>query len=339
MSTNKNTKKSSNQNRDSILIVLWIIILWVVIGILLFSQDNSRSGVSNLSNNNSTSNGNDNKDLTDSIQNNSWTENKWDPNTVWAGDTIKVDYVGKLEDGTIFDSSLEEFAKKMKNYDPKVTKKYEPLGFTVGWWQMIKGFDAWVVGMKLWEKKTLKIEAKDAYGEKTTSQPVPKKYFQDKIEEKVPAKNFQDKIIQNVPKATLWEKWKSLKVWEVINSEWISWTIKEIKENDVVIEIDNKQNIFYWKTLKVGLSADFQWNKITIKALDKENVTIEIDNKSNPFYWKKLVEWLVWKAPDWSEIKIKKIDWDNVEIEVPNAHELAGKNLIFDVEIKEIKKK
>ena len=60
---------------------------------------------------------------------------------VSTGDTVGVDYVGTLEDGTVFDSSIEEFAKKTKNYTPGA-RKYEPLSFTVGAGQMIKGFDA-----------------------------------------------------------------------------------------------------------------------------------------------------------------------------------------------------
>lgn len=61
---------------------------------------------------------------------------------VSSGDTVEVDYVGTLEDGTVFDASIEEFAKKTKNYSPDSGRKYEPLSFTVGAGQMIKGFDS-----------------------------------------------------------------------------------------------------------------------------------------------------------------------------------------------------
>ena len=82
--------------------------------------------------------------------------------TVENGDTVKVHYTGTLEDGEKFDSSLD---------------RGEPLEFTVGAGQMIPGFDAGVVGMKLEEKKSLVLEAKDAYGERDDSQKqtVPKK--------------------------------------------------------------------------------------------------------------------------------------------------------------------
>lgn len=69
---------------------------------------------------------------------------------VKAWDQIAVNYIWKLEDGTKFDSS----------YD-----RNQPLEFKVWAGKMIKWFDAWVVWMKIWEKKTIEIEAKDWYWE------------------------------------------------------------------------------------------------------------------------------------------------------------------------------
>ncbi len=66
------------------------------------------------------------------------------------GDAVKVHYTGKLEDGTVFDSSVSR----------------EPLGFTLGDGNMIKGFDAAVYGMVIGDKKTVNIPAVEAYGER-----------------------------------------------------------------------------------------------------------------------------------------------------------------------------
>lgn len=66
------------------------------------------------------------------------------------GKKVKTHYRGTLDDGTQFDSS----------YD-----RGEPLAFTCGAGQMIKGFDAAVIDMELGEKKTVHIPAADAYGE------------------------------------------------------------------------------------------------------------------------------------------------------------------------------
>ncbi len=67
---------------------------------------------------------------------------------VKEGDVVKVHYTGKLTSGEQFDSSVGR----------------EPLEFTVGAGQMIKGFDAAMPGMSLGEKKTINIAPEDAYG-------------------------------------------------------------------------------------------------------------------------------------------------------------------------------
>lgn len=64
-------------------------------------------------------------------------------------DSVKVHYTGTLTSGEQFDSS----------------KGREPLQFTVGTGQMIKGFDEAVNGMALNESKTVTIPAAEAYGE------------------------------------------------------------------------------------------------------------------------------------------------------------------------------
>ncbi len=70
--------------------------------------------------------------------------------TVKSGDTIKVNYTGRFEDGETFDSS----------------EGREPLKFTVGTGQLIKGFDDAVVDMKVGDKKTVTIAPADGYGER-----------------------------------------------------------------------------------------------------------------------------------------------------------------------------
>lgn len=70
--------------------------------------------------------------------------------TVKKGDTVRVHYNGKLKDGTTFDSS----------------EGREPLEFTVGTGQVIKGFDDAVQDMQPGDKKTVEIPVNDAYGER-----------------------------------------------------------------------------------------------------------------------------------------------------------------------------
>ncbi|MBM4055397.1 MAG: peptidylprolyl isomerase [Planctomycetes bacterium] len=67
---------------------------------------------------------------------------------VKPGDTVQVHYTGKLEDGTIFDSS----------------ENREPLEFTVGTGQIIPGFEQIVMGMNSGESRTATIPSHMAYG-------------------------------------------------------------------------------------------------------------------------------------------------------------------------------
>ncbi len=83
--------------------------------------------------------------------------------SVKAGDTVFVDYVGKLEDGTVFDTSIEEVAIEAGMYVEG--RNYTALTFEAGAGQMIKGFDEGVIGMKVGEEKTLTIPPEEAYGE------------------------------------------------------------------------------------------------------------------------------------------------------------------------------
>jgi len=80
-----------------------------------------------------------------------------------AGDIVSVDYVGTFDDGKVFDTSIQSEAQKA---GLPARPSYEPLEFTIGAGQMIKGFDNAALGMKEGEEKTVHLEAKDAYGER-----------------------------------------------------------------------------------------------------------------------------------------------------------------------------
>ena len=65
------------------------------------------------------------------------------------GDTLHVHYTGKLDDGTVFDSS----------------EGRDPLAFELGAGQIIPGLDAGVAGMEVGEKRSVRVEPAEAYGE------------------------------------------------------------------------------------------------------------------------------------------------------------------------------
>lgn len=64
------------------------------------------------------------------------------------GDVVKVNYTGKLSDGTVFDSSLNR----------------EPIEFSIGNNQVIYGFEQAVIGKEIGDKVTVNIKSEEAYG-------------------------------------------------------------------------------------------------------------------------------------------------------------------------------
>ena len=65
------------------------------------------------------------------------------------GDTVKVHYTGKLQNGEVFDSSVER----------------EPLEFTLGQGQLIPGFEKAIIGLKVGDSTTTNIPSAEAYGD------------------------------------------------------------------------------------------------------------------------------------------------------------------------------
>ncbi len=86
---------------------------------------------------------------------------------VQGNETVKLHYTGKLNDGQVFDSSVQR----------------EPLEVKLGEGRLIPGFEKGLVDMKVNEKKTITIPKDEAYGE------VQKELFQ-----KIPSENLPQDI-------------------------------------------------------------------------------------------------------------------------------------------------
>jgi FKBP-type peptidyl-prolyl cis-trans isomerase 2 len=114
-------------------------------------------------------------------------------NIVEKGSNIAVSYTGSLKDGTVFDATSKH--------------GWVPLEFTAWAGQMIAGFDAGVIGMKLGETKTINIIASEAYGEydENKKQVLPKKeldsftaaWFKLEKGEKLPTQMWEFEIVDS----------------------------------------------------------------------------------------------------------------------------------------------
>jgi len=255
--------------------------------------------------------------------------------TVKMGDNISVDYIGSIENGNVFDTSLEKVADE-NNLSPHAGG-YKPLEFTVGKGRVIKGFDEGVIGMKVGENKTITIQPEKGYGltkpELIRVFPIVQVIPETKEipkEMEIPVSEFERVVGQghkagetvgipdtninftvlNFTASNVTLSYK-LKVGDVVWSKGAPW-------NETVIKIDN-QNI----TLKANVSKNAvvqlqgaPWNS-TVVGLDNANITL----RHNP-----IPETIV---P--SMFGQMKVNFNETSIIMDQNPELAGKTLVFKV--------
>jgi len=82
---------------------------------------------------------------------------------VEAGDSVKFHYVGRFENGEVFDTSYEDVAKENGIYVEE--REYAPLEVTIGAGEIIPGLDEAMIGMEPGEKKKVIVPPEKAYGQ------------------------------------------------------------------------------------------------------------------------------------------------------------------------------
>lgn len=115
---------------------------------------------------------------------------------------VKIHYKGTLEDGSVFDSSEGQ----------------EPLKFIFGVGMIIPGLEEGILGLKVGDKKVIKIESNKAYGPymEQAVQEVPKEHFPENIDLKVGLQ-----LAANGPNGQM------------------PITIKEIKDSSVIVDFNH----------------------------------------------------------------------------------------------------
>ena len=136
------------ENKKNMMVV-WVLIVLVVIAGLIFITIKYKSPVSQ--NVQTGQEQNTNMDNTQGVKVTILKEGTGD--VAKSGDTVAMNYTGTLADGTVFDS----------NVDAKF-KHVQPLIFTIGAGQVIKGWDVGIAGMKVGEQRKLEIQPDFAYG-------------------------------------------------------------------------------------------------------------------------------------------------------------------------------
>ncbi|MBW2967022.1 peptidylprolyl isomerase [Candidatus Woesearchaeota archaeon] len=85
--------------------------------------------------------------------------------TVQKGDFVELDYTGAIKDGDIiFDTTIEEVAKKEGLFDDKMT--YSPVAICVGQGQILSGLDSSIEGLEIGTEQDVLLPPEKAFGKK-----------------------------------------------------------------------------------------------------------------------------------------------------------------------------
>ncbi len=258
--------------------------------------------------------------------------------TVKTGDNISVDYIGSLENGKVFDTSIESVAIESNLFTPG--REYKPFQFIVGKGETIKGFDEGVIGMKVGETRTLTIPPENGYGlinpmmiqAYPVIQDMPTK-FPRLVE--IPLNQFN---------ATFGA---GKKTEDIV-------TIPGTSINMTVLNISANATLSY--NFKVGdrIPTDAPWNETVVK-IDEKNVTVEYSLKKNEtiqfqdYPWNTTVvnvssDKITLRHNPIPEKVIRnmfgqvKISFNETSILMDRNHELAGRTLIFNITLRSIEK-
>ncbi|MGB9965631.1 FKBP-type peptidyl-prolyl cis-trans isomerase [Halobacterium hubeiense] len=86
---------------------------------------------------------------------------------ITTGDAVTLEYTGRTDDGTVFDTSREDVAEDAGLTEAEGEREYAPLTIDVGEQQVIEGMEEGLVGLEQGESTTIEIPPEKGYGEWT----------------------------------------------------------------------------------------------------------------------------------------------------------------------------
>lgn len=254
---------------------------------------------------------------------------------VSTGNLVSLDYIlhEASEDGKVLETTIEDVARNNSIYKNDIS--YKPMLVMVGTKSVIVGFEKGLMGMKKGEKKIIKISPEEWYGTGERLTVVPKNQIAPVYTLKKPKTDFDDTIHQTINKAQLDKDIKNMQVGQTLTgANGAVAKVIAVTDTDITFIIDNVDNPFYKKTLTIGTTVENQGASFKILSITNNEVTIEVTNKQSPFFNKKFEVGESLTLPQGWKITIAAINGDNITI--GEMHPMAGKTLVFEVEVIDI---
>jgi len=165
------------------------------------------------------------------------------------GSLILLDYTARIKDnGEIFETTIEEDAKKSNLYDP--TRKYEPRLISVGEGWLLKGLDEALADTNVGDKRSIEIAPDKGFGERDTNK------------------------VRMIPQRKLGEKANEIKVGDVVELDDRTGVIRYIGSGRVQIDYNHRlasRTLVY----DVNVVKKIESNDDKIKYLIKRRLPIE----------------------------------------------------------------
>ena len=150
-----------------------------------------------------------------------WVDKEWQWEAIKEWDNIVVDYIWRLEDGTVFDTSIKSIAESCGIYSEG--RDYTQwLSFEAQGGQMIKWFDEWVIWMKVWQTKTVEFWPEEWYWE------------------------YDESLVINAPIDEVWDV-SQISEWDTVYLQmWYPAKILKITDKEVTFDMNHE---LAWKDL------------------------------------------------------------------------------------------
>jgi len=165
------------------------------------------------------------------------------------GSLILLDYTARIKDnGEIFETTIEEDAKKSNLYDP--TRKYEPRLISVGEGWVLKGLDEALTSTDVGQKLSIEISPDKGFGERDTNK------------------------VRMIPQRKLGEKANEVKVGDVVELDDRTGIIRYIGSGRVQIDYNHRlaSRVLVYD---VNVVKKIESNEDKIKYLLKRRLPIE----------------------------------------------------------------
>lgn len=222
-------------------------------------------------------------------------------------ETVSVNYILSLEDGTVFDTNIEEVS--LVNGLNKTV--FEPFEFTLGNNEVILGFEQGVIGMSVDETKIFTVPPLIGYGE-SSSQLIFELSLLQKIN-RFDEVNIEDyNLIFN----------ETPKIGEIKESDYWPWKLKVIGINETSVQVENLLTVGEEIALdKVG------WTSI-VTSIDEKEIKVMQHPKLGDFF-------IIPSATGVMQGEVTNVGEVNFTVDFNSP--LVGKNLVFKVTLLSIK--